>query len=271
MLLLRRLIFSSFLALLNDLSLYTFAARIDVQYCGFEQRCGGNKTNVVPTKDTCCQPCECVDACKERDTCCADVKELDDTKEIPKQQCLPAEFVPYSAMASKNPISYYVRSRCPKSFNDIVVKEKCEKQTNYSLEEIAFVSSTDGNIIYKNKYCGLCHGDQTTEPWTMHVSRTCYSRLSMVDETRSSVNKIILANCKIGLMEPSGLKIKQTVCFDDDMVIGRCNQTGEWDVYNNTLEDLCHSPTGKNTTFYNIYTFYTLHVSHHTLFCICTL
>jgi hypothetical protein len=46
--------------------------KLDVHYCGFEQSCKQNKSDVELKTNSCCLPCECTDICKEKDTCCHD-------------------------------------------------------------------------------------------------------------------------------------------------------------------------------------------------------
>ncbi|XP_045199225.2 uncharacterized protein LOC123553603 [Mercenaria mercenaria] len=239
---------------------------MDVHYCGFEQKCAGNRTDVKLKTDSCCGPCECADICIEKNTCCKDKKRLDDNKHVMTQQCIPASYSQESIQVDRSTPFYFARTRCPDEFIDLNLKEKCEGRKPKSLKEITLVSSEDRSIIYKNKFCGLCHGDNKTKAWEIvaHKSPNCRTITSKQNINLTFITEHILSYCTLTFVKPSDVDLRSVMCFDKSLVINHCNQTGEWEIYDSNLESLCLNPpesvyymdkSDSNPVFANLYCF----------------
>lgn len=220
------------------------ADRLVKEFCGFEQKCAEYHTDVEQMEDSCCKPCECIETCKEKETCCADIEELANTTDVIKQQCLPAAYMPEGVQELTGINSYYTRAHCPEEFEDSNIKEKCENKTAHSLDDITFVSSEDGTFVYKNKFCGLCHGEKRTIPWSLTISLDCGVTLFGQNLTLKNILLTLLTKCAISMTEPRHLAVENTVCFDRSLLISECNNTGEWEQFDSDLQELCLNSSG---------------------------
>jgi hypothetical protein len=235
-----------FLLLLNPLCF--FQTKLDVHYCGFEQSCKQTNLDVKLKNNSCCLPCECTDVCKEKDTCCHDKEGRDDTRNVIPQECIPALYLPGDTWIDRDfgVLSYFVRTRCPVTFKDNYIKDKCENRKPKSLQELVFVSSKDGKVIYKNEFCALCHQKSDVVSWKIigfKVNR-CLKLVSQEYLNVDSVTEFILNNCAVSFKRPSNVDLPSVLCFKEE-VISNCNETGKWDVHDSKIERLCLNPPGK--------------------------
>jgi hypothetical protein len=174
----------------------------------------------------------------------------DDTRNVIPQECIPALYLPDGIWNDQNydygVQSYLVRSRCPVSFQDNHIKEKCENLYPKSMQELVFVSSKDGKIIYKNEFCAFCHQDSVVISWKINAFkiRRCRTLLSKEHLNVASATEIILNNCAVSFQRPSNVDLQSVICFNDNM-ISKCNETGKWDVFDSYLERMCFNPAGK--------------------------
>lgn len=232
--------------LLQIFSRNILADGLDKEFCGFEQKCAKNLTDVAKMENSCCKSCECIEICREKDTCCVDMKELSNTTDVIKQQCLPAVYMPRGVEELTGINSYYVRAHCPTAFADSRIKEKCENKTAHSLDDITFVSSENETIIYKNKFCGLCHGEIRTIPWNLTISLDCGVTLFEQNLTLKNVVSTLLNKCAISMTGPRHSAVEDTVCIDRSLLISECNITGEWEEFESDLQELCLNSSGKS-------------------------
>ena len=230
--------------------LYHNATNLELKVCGFEQSCLRNNTKQQTGEDTCCRPCECEDICSEKGTCCPDKKEHIATDREIKQKCLTLDHIPegYSLSLYTSVVSYFTRASCPKDFTDINIKAKCEHGNVDALVDVRPVSSNDGKVIYKNKYCSYCHGEKNTIGWNVIVHRDSpFECKNMIRISHLNINTFttkLLANCILAFIPPKYINIWNHLCFDEAYVIRQCNITRKWDTFESDVNNLCLNQSG---------------------------
>jgi hypothetical protein len=234
------------LSLLLTSPLYHNATMLEVSFCGFEQTCSKNITKHVLPYTSCCKPCECDDVCAEKGTCCRDKKGLVDADIVAKQKCIPAVYTPTGAPVPDRIMYYFTRTKCPTAFNDMTIKAKCEGDMPETITDVIPVSSRDGKVMYKNKYCSFCHGERRTYNWDVSVhavsSQTC--RDIFRPESLDTFSIKILSNCILAFSQPFNVDYLKLLCFVDSSVVKHCNVTGKWEAYDSELDNLCLNQTG---------------------------
>jgi hypothetical protein len=165
-----------------------------------------------------------------------------------QQECLPSAFVPNNTHVSVKFLSYYTRTKCPKDYHDMTMKAKCENVKPETIIDNRPVSSHDGAVVYKNKYCSYCHNERRTFPWdiTVHKASPPSCRRVLQQETLDSatISTKILTNCLIQFTPPTNIDFWKTFCFEDSTVTKQCNITGEWGTFDRELNNLCLNQTG---------------------------
>jgi hypothetical protein len=145
-------------------------------------------------------------------------------------------------------LTYYTRTSCPITYGDIDIKAKCEVDNPGTITDIIPVSSRDGKVLYKNKYCSYCHGEKRTYNWDVTVhrasSQTCRESLQSETINIETVSTKILSNCMLEFRPPSNFDFLNVVCFVESTVTKRCNVTGRWDMYDSEVNNLCIHQTG---------------------------
>ena len=238
--------------LLNSSSI--LADNANIRICGFTQNCKGNWTYNKLKANPCCIPCECTDVCKERNTCCHDKEGRNDTKNVIKQECIPALYVADERKEIDSGMLFYVRTKCPTTYKNENIKNKCENNAPKLLKEVAFVSSKDGKIVYKNEFCALCYGETDTKIWQVHGVKYdgCFLKMMKRNFNTSSLTETILTKCTLLFGRPKHVDLQNVMCVKEDEVINKCNTTGkmEMGMYNNDITEFCENTPGKHTIMY---------------------
>jgi hypothetical protein len=246
----KRRIRSIIVLILSTLWLQHNATKLEVKFCGFEQRCTRNVTMQWSEWEFCCRPCECDDICIEKGTCCRDKEKINNMESDVnvQQKCLPSA---YKANGTDIHIilpSFYARTSCPKEYKDTDIKAKCESVgPPKTITEIRPVSSVDGNIVYKNIYCGYCHGERRTLDWEVSVHKASNPSCRKVLDTALDIVTIyskILSNCILHFIPPTNIDFWKVMCFEESYVKKQCNMTGNMETIDNELYDFCLNQTG---------------------------
>ena len=165
-----------------------------------------------------------------------------------KQKCLPAAYLPNNFSKPIEILSFYNRVSCPKTFNDTNIKAKCEEDIHKAISYIRPVSSRDGKVVYKNKYCSYCHGERNVYSWTINVHKAsppnCYTILRHETLNIDTIATKILSNCILHFVPPKSIDLFKVLCFEETTVIKECNATGKWDVFDSKINNLCVNHTG---------------------------
>ncbi|XP_045190954.2 uncharacterized protein LOC123547764 [Mercenaria mercenaria] len=196
------------------------------EVCRGEQSC--SEENKTLPANSCCRPCECEDFCQEKGTCC-DGNRTNRIENVTAQVCLLAGLERSSIDGRKTQLNpYLVRAHCPESFTNHSTRDKCETSTPESIEDGVFVSSKNGKIVYKNRHCALCHGEEDPIMWTVGVDEKCVRDvfLSRSDTHRSLnasyINEKLMTSCTISFDRPSITGWKHVTCAHEGMLISSC-------------------------------------------------
>ncbi|XP_045160679.2 uncharacterized protein LOC123525595 [Mercenaria mercenaria] len=215
--------------------------------CRGEQSC--SEDNITLLANSCCRPCECEDFCQEKGTCC-DGNSSNRIENVTAQVCLLAGLERSSIDRRNTQLSpYFVRAHCPKSFTNHSTRDKCETSTPESIEDGVFVSSKNGKIVYKNRHCALCHGEEDPIMWAVGVDEKCVRDvfLSRSDThhslNASYMNEKLMTSCTITFDRPSITSWKHVVCAYEGLLISSCpdltSQKLSSDGIDKELNELC--------------------------------
>ena len=117
------------------------------------------------------------------------------------------------------------------------VKELCENPGLHdSLETILPFETVDG-LDYRNIFCAYCNGVDMAKFRHWRVKIHCNQLVAVTDE--DLVNSIRNKRCNIFYIPPWHKKARP--CSIPQYRINQCNETGLWQVYNDTLIRACES------------------------------
>ncbi|KAL4230348.1 hypothetical protein ACF0H5_010731 [Mactra antiquata] len=132
---------------------------------------------------------------------------------------------------------YYVVLKCPPD-TDSTLKAECESMDNPT--ESHYVSGVSTYIIYKNKHCARCNGEDSFVEWrsVVAISWAEYEELysGLLNET--SLTNLIKGKPVIS-GSPIGYPNKTNICRN--RFIDTCNETGAWKAFDENIIRLCGS------------------------------
>ncbi|XP_060069087.1 uncharacterized protein LOC132549187 [Ylistrum balloti] len=212
------------------------------KYCPDISLCTTKPSGPVTTTQSCCGGCSCSLKCFQAGNCCPDVLQYEN--ETSYETCVRPQYLPYGVTNSSASSSYFMIHKCLSEFGDTDIARKCEiiPHNPRNLSDFLTtlpVSKVNSTSVYRNSYCGLCNGEfrEALVQWTIEI--VCDSRNDIqtksFDELLHALNRD--KNCNLIYRLPLGMNITSRVCRWGD--ITRCNQTGDMDNYNKTLDDMC--------------------------------
>jgi hypothetical protein len=218
----------------------------------------GNQMFVSLPENSCCKSCELDQICIERKTCCDDRWQL--IKNFAAKVCLPGRKV-HNMKRSVNMlnINYLVRAHCPSNFSNDGIRNKCENEEPSTLEDVPFVSPRKGDVIYKNRYCAICHGETNPIVWNLQIDHTCIKRVFLLKyysgpvQNASIINKNLIDSCEMYFERPDKTQTnwKRLMCAVDAKFVSDCPEkpssilpTGR---IKEELNDLCLNDKSKLT------------------------
>ena len=192
------------------------------EICHFDQSCALS-ANV---SSSCCRQCSCNEFCEERRTCCQDKNySMPFKPNIVHQECLPVVNNHIEGiLKSKRIPHYFIRSSCPPNSN-AELNKACRIMTPQVVDDLQYVSSRDGRVIYRNHFCATCHGETDIVKWNIAIDNnaclygedTDVSNLTVID-----FNRILLSKCQFYLIPPDNLDTKNIYCVPNDTLILTC-------------------------------------------------
>lgn len=218
--------------------------------CGGENSCyskGNSSWNSLP-KDSCCRPCECDQICLEKGSCCENVV-FNIPEKITMQKCLPAVKLPNNFDNSKVFNRYFVRTVCPDTFKNQSIRQKCEKDEPETLNDIIFVSSMDGKVVYKNRYCAECFGEEGFIIWDVELDQICMKETFNLGANASFILKKLMTVCFLSFVRPSVTDPRYTLCHVDEQKISSCRENKGQDQLTEQFKSMCLNDTSP-LTFY---------------------
>lgn len=211
---------------------------------------------------SCCKSCELDQICIERKTCCDD--RWRHIKDFQPQVCLPRMSKRHrkrGAIILHGDNMYLVRAHCPSSYFNDVTRYKCEQDNQSTLEDIPFVSSRNGDIIYKNRHCAVCHGETNPIVWKLYFDQTCIRRVFLPRyysdpfQNASMINEKLMKSCTLYFERPDIALVnwKSLQCtLDGDLISNKVTAKLAPGSIEEELNNLCLNDKSK----YNKYLFF---------------
>lgn len=116
----------------------------------------------------------------------------------------------------------------------------------------SLVPVSDGVLHYRNKYCAFCNGREHSilTNWKLEIACTSLISLDEVD----ILDKVEKKKCNLFYRPPAAVPTVR--CEIPKYSISTCNETGLWQVYNETMELACDAFVDPfNLTYKNYFCF----------------
>ena len=216
------------------------------QLCSRNTTAGSDKKGVVPS---CCSSCSCEPRCQFSRDCCPDAPISTVQDEMQKQdsdfKCLPLEDM-LSTYLKPNKLQmlkphYLAIQSCPEDYYNATHVNGCLAEQFSRLVDYIPVVDWRSFKLYRNFHCAICNN--ITDPVAWQLESTCLALYkwnnlpAMVDELRSAIR-----SCDVLFKPPAYLQQKFHLCRTDSYadVIKSCNQSGQWDAYDDDLSQVCN-------------------------------
>ena len=155
----------------------------------------------------------------------------------------------------KNPtqlIGYQLISVCNSSSPNPTIRDLCENpDVDTYLDTLFPIADHSSNLVYRNQYCALCdeYADlDKISRWFMDIK--CNTTVALTYERMLHIIKE--RQCSVTFKKPIKYAIQSCIPY----TISTCNETGQWRVYNETLDTACNSFVDPfNFTFKNVFCF----------------
>ena len=223
--------------------------------CGYQKLCEPevylpdvNDTSGRYSRNTLCSSCSCDSKCAAQGECCVD-KLL---KDKPYSCIKDPRFLTFNAsifdFVPDEGKSMTVIGKClDRSDTDLV--ERCEMDY-YNTSDIWQYLPVYSSDIYKNIYCALCN-DPNTE--VIHkVSIVCqhYFETALLTNL-SEVLQLAKEHCLLQIIPNNYNGVCGNVDASDDSstIISRCNETGQWGQFDESIVNGCEGVSQSSTNF----------------------
>lgn len=254
---------------------------IQLRFCPYMPLCTLTVVPVEPLElfyESCCLQCSCdISTCQENQTCCPDILDQSFFKSDPKlsdkmthRQAQPtdgagtiysthadsglATNLPKSELNRRRCISRWLKSEgdyisaladCPSSSSEVYT-ENCSLEYNadvHSLIDVLPCVSKSTLEVFRNRYCAYCNGYSDNDLELFEPVLRCTSTPNLKE--LQNANEIFKR-----VMKQEGCDIyfsKEDYELENCMSsIDKCNKTGRWSSYSNSIELAC----GLYTTFF---------------------
>ena len=139
--------------------------------------------------------------------------------------------------------AYMMVVTCPHGFKNKLIIDKCNAgMDDVELLDMIPVTSKLSGLTYKNKHCLMCNEKLQAKyimEWTAEIVSYSAIRRSIffpnLDSLMNTLKRIKTDFCNIHFM-PGDESLART-CKAYDIIF--CNQTGLWDIYNESVEAVC--------------------------------
>ena len=209
-----------------------FINSLTTTYCPYTDLCQSNASQLLKKKTSpCCDDCSCANDCWKKGNCCPDKHNA--TKQSPTTVCQTT--LVKGTSDHDNFDKYWVVKKCPETTSNATVAKKCKGKSLKSIKDYLWVSDPVTSRIYNNKWCADCYNVTKFVEW--RASTECVQILNgknLIDEKGSLNNE-----CNLIVVPPEGIDAANELCRKPD--ISKCNKTGQWMEYNDTLEKACEA------------------------------
>ena len=198
-------------------------------YCPHTNLCQANAS--LPLNDDvspCCDDCSCDDDCLKKSNCCPDKHTA--TTRSPTTECQVSLVKGISDYQDFD--SYWVVKKCTDRVKNKTLVAKCETISFRSIEDYMWVSDPVSNQIFNNIWCAECHGIKDTVEWRLgtQCKDVLNGDFNFSDETS-------LKRCNSIMIPPKRINVGMNICNKADISV--CNQTGEWQNFNKSVDEAC--------------------------------
>ncbi|KAK6194528.1 hypothetical protein SNE40_000148 [Patella caerulea] len=201
----------------------------NLKYCGRTGICNGYRRRFCEP----CEPCYCDDDCSLYDDCCADFR-LINPEQKSQFSCISILYrgIPSDIYREKLPTSqgYRMISSCPDKNHDL--SASCR---NSPL--LGPVTGFDNKTTYKNINCARCNDIQRIQPWQLSIG--CSANIGFTFNSKEEMVEAFSKNpnCSVSFSVPDHTDVRR--CFDDSSTITKCNVTGQWERFDESVEASC--------------------------------
>lgn len=227
----------------------------------FEEFCpiSFDNSNNSGSLQSCCRECSnksCgLNCCPDKSRSLLIREHLHSAREL--YQCIAMQYLPSALKAKDN--TYSVVSNCLFDYTDELTRKMCKSTySEYTFETPlrnflpAFDINTDS--IYKNMFCAKCNNVNANNIRFARAIFSCpFRNITYVRDISTNMRQ---GNCNI-LFKPENYLINFWTAKACLKTFDRCNISGQWEVYDRQLEEMCLSYRGTiyqlNLNFRNIH------------------
>ena len=140
-------------------------------------------------------------------------------------------------------LKYKVIRHCKTSYLvSEMTKRFCENGGD-RLQGIIPVSSSSGDMLFKNKHCAKCHGVVDVVYWNLYILPDCMHIINEPFANDMEREKAISKTCFLYANPPDNVFSQLVACYTPrfEPMVFTCNVTGQWDMYDHELETRCSS------------------------------
>ncbi|KAL4216503.1 hypothetical protein ACF0H5_024226 [Mactra antiquata] len=210
-------------------------------YCPYINFC--NDKTVINSQLSCCTPCSCDVDCLIRYDCCPDAPIRGDLGPLRQPICTDA-FIRNDYYLTRKLMD--VEDELPTFSYGMVITCKngslCPTYTTntsniVALKDSMLVVSTKDNLVYRNMYCAQCNNVYDYIKWKLAIIE-CESDVTSIPY--DDVMDYAEESCVIASYPPSDDYFDKFSCHGSTEMISTCNETKEWDNYDEDIEKACH-------------------------------
>ena len=167
-----------------------------------------------------------------------------------RYSCVTPEYVVRKPKDYKSPKSEWMISRCEQVPYDAEIIEKCENpEFDTSLKSLIPVTDTTSHIIYRNVFCTQCNTvtGATFKSWGVKIG--CDGNFA---PAKNMLDEMYKAQCTINFIRVDNTLLRH--CDKPSYSISTCNETGQWQKYDELTNTACNSFVDQfNFTFKNYF------------------
>lgn len=213
----------------------------------------------------CCRECRCDDDCHVNNDCCPDIiPHVLESSEVERQydslvECVQTQYFP-KPMSEVFIRSYEMVAKCPPSYTNKDLKERCEKQFDYFADssedftDIVPVTDNATEVSFKNVYCAVCNNITEDDIIKWGTNVVCTTNPPFLVDYTENVKKALhdRTGCYLEFSLPDTMPTSaaKKAC---NYLIDRCNMTGLFYPEDPFLKKSCASYTSVYKHYKNVH------------------
>ena len=137
--------------------------------------------------------------------------------------------------------AYEMVVSCPPDFDNPHITDKCKnREDNENIEDVIPVTSNVSGVTYVNKHCLLCNEPKSmsfADAWQVVLIDEKTEYIHMILENPQSLMTLPHQNYfNVHFVPKNSKSVKRCNSYD----VNTCNQTGYWENYDETIQNVCH-------------------------------